>query len=68
MRRSHRVEPGPDQARSVRGILALALGADLASGKRLATVQSSAGIGFAACAGKHYFVIGTKAAFLAYPC
>ena len=23
---------------------------------------------FAACAGKHYFVIGTKAAFLAYPC
>ena len=32
--------------------------------------ESSAGIGFAACAGKHYFVIGTKAlaAFLAYPC
>ena len=35
-----------------------------------APVESSAGIGFAACAGKHYryFVIGTKAAFLAYPC
>ena len=32
-----------------------------------APVESSAGIGFAACAGKHYFVIGTKAAFLAYP-
>ena len=30
-----------------------------------APVESSAGIGFAACAGKHYFqvVIGTKAAF-----
>ena len=26
-------------------------------------VESSAGIGFAACAGKHYFVIGTRAAF-----
>ena len=33
-----------------------------------APVESSAGIGFAACAGKHYFVIGTKAVFLAYPC
>ena len=35
-------------------------------------MESSAGIGFAACvsaaSGKHYFVIGTKAAFLAYPC
>ena len=28
--------------------------------------SGSAGIGFAACAGKHYFVIGTKAAFAAY--
>ena len=28
-----------------------------------APVESSAGIGFAACASKHYFVIGTKAAF-----
>ena len=27
-------------------------------------VESSAGTGFAACAGKHYFVIGTRAAFL----
>ena len=33
-----------------------------------APVESSAGICFAACAEKHYFVIGTKAAFLAYPC
>ena len=33
-----------------------------------APVEYSAGIGFAACAGKHNFVIGTKAAFLAYPC
>ena len=33
-----------------------------------ASAESYAGIGFAACAGKHYFVIGTKAAFLAYPC
>ena len=42
----------------------------LSSGVRggCAPVESSAGIGFAACAGKHYFVIGTKAAFLAYPC
>ena len=32
-----------------------------------APVESFAGIGFTACAGKHYFVIGTKAAFLAYP-
>ena len=28
-----------------------------------APVESFAGIGFAAFAGKHYFVIGTKAAF-----
>ena len=27
------------------------------------TIGSSSGIGFAASAGKHYFVIGTKAAF-----
>ena len=27
-----------------------------------APVESSAGLGFATCAGKHYFVIGTKAA------
>ena len=35
----------------------------LSSGVRsgCAPVESSAGIGFAACAGKHYFVIGTKA-------
>jgi len=35
----------------------------VACGGGCAPVESSAGIGFAACAGKHYFVIGTKAAF-----
>ena len=37
-------------------------------GEKPCECQKLTVLGFAACAGKHYFVIGTKAAFLAYPC
>ena len=32
------------------------------------SAASLSGVNLTACAGKHYFVIGTKAALLAYPC